>query len=235
MKVQRMVAVVALGVGVPALASAQGGATTRAQDPTTTSGAGSTAQPATTADGGMFDRAPSHWTASGFVGSDFGDEVDGNSVDFGGSIGYLWRGALGGEFLAGFAPNFKLADNILAGDEPQVNSYMANLIGAVPLGADAQWQPFVSGGFGAITLRSDLFGNVEDSEIANAFNPDDTQFGGNIGFGVMGYAGAVGVRADVRYFRGFDEGGTTDTNAIAQSILSNLDFWRANIGVAVRW
>jgi hypothetical protein len=32
-----------------------------------------------------------------------------------------------------------------------------------------------------------------------------------------------------------EEGSTTDTNPVAQSILSNLDFWRANIGVAVRW
>jgi hypothetical protein len=234
MKVQRIMATVALALGVPALASAQ---TTTQPDPATTSGATSTAQPATTTapDDAAFDAVPSHWMASGFVGSDFGEDVEGSNVEFGGSIGYLWRGAFGAEFLAGFSPDFQFSNNIFAGAEPQVNSYMANVVGAVPLGADGQWQPFVSGGLGAITLRSDAFGDVDDNAIEDAFNPDDTQFGGNIGFGLMGYAGAWGVRADVRYFRGFEEGSSSDTNPVAQSILSNLDFWRANIGVAVRW
>ncbi len=206
---------------------------------TTGSTAGTTGS-ATTADttantaqqgfGGMYDNdAPSHWTASGFVGSHFGDQVE-SQIDFGGSLGYMWRGAFGAEFLAGFSPNFQFANNILPGDEPQINTYMGNLVGAIPLGFDANWQPFVSGGLGAITLRSDF---TTSGDAEDAFDADATQMGGNIGFGVMGFAGAWGVRGDVRYFRGFN--GDNADNTFEQNVLSDLDFWRANIGVAVRW
>jgi hypothetical protein len=66
----------------------------------------------------------------------------------------------------------------------------------------------------------------------------------------MGFAGNVGVRADVRYFRGFSDDtvedalnldpGTIDNDntpgsQAASGILSGLDFWRANIGLAFRW
>src|SRR5262245_64387012 len=65
-----------------------------------------------------------------FVGSNFGAMNDstnldnlneGSSLDFGGSVGYLWNKAVGAEFLAGFTPNFHLKNNILLGEQPQVN------------------------------------------------------------------------------------------------------------------
>jgi hypothetical protein len=261
MKVQQWLVTAALALAVPALASAQGG-TTSAQDPASTTGqtttgttetSGATGTTGTTGSGtagatgttgsaataetttatqqgfgNLYDTdAPSHWTASGFVGSHFGESVEGSQLDFGGSLGYMWRGAFGAEFLAGFSPNFQFANNIL-GEEPQINTYMGNLIGAIPLGFDANWQPFVSGGIGAITMRSDFGDELEDT-----FDADDSQLGGNIGFGVMGFAGAWGVRGDVRYFRGFN--GDDAGNSFGQAVLSELDFWRANIGVAVRW
>jgi hypothetical protein len=112
---------------------------------------------------------------------------------------------------------------------------MLNAIGAIPLGSSGAWQPFVSGGFGAITLRSDVLSGPGASAVNETINPNDTQFGGNIGGGIMGYAGNVGIRGDVRYFHGFRSNGVTETNPIADNILSGLDFWRANIGVALRW
>jgi hypothetical protein len=181
----------------------------------------------------------SHWIASGFVGSNFGAAVSNSSVDFGGQLGYLWRNRFGGEFLAGFTPNFETNNILLGGATPTVNSYMVNAIGAIPLGADANWQPFVSGGFGAITLRTgDLNLANPGTAVQSTFSADDSQFAGNIGFGLMGFAGNWGVRGDVRYFRAFESSdfNADDTaSAIAQSVLSGLDFWRANIGVAVRW
>jgi hypothetical protein len=200
---------------------------------TTAGTASTTAQQGNTTTNMYETDAPSHWTASGFVGSHFGDSVEGSQFDFGGSLGYMWRGAFGAEFLAGFSPDFQFANNVLGGAEPQVNTYMGNLMGAIPLGFDAAWQPFVSGGLGAITMRSDITASVDGSDFEDAFGADDTQLGGNIGFGVMGFAGAWGVRGDVRYFRGFNN--NDSDNTAGQSILSDLDFWRANIGVAVRW
>jgi len=189
------------------------------------------------------DAAVSHWIASGFVGSDFGNQASGSNVNFGGSVGYLWNNWIGGEFLAGFSPNFQLQSTapnafLLNGNKPAINSYMVNAMGAAALGPDANWQPFISGGVGAITLRSGLGDTTNNAAVANAFNPDESRFGGNIGAGIMGFAGNWGIRADVRYFRAMSRdtiastisSGTSDLN-----ILPGLDFWRANIGVALRW
>src|SRR5262249_12408073 len=73
----------------------------------------------------------SHWIAAGFVGSNLGStqsnfDVDSRrSFDFGGEIGYLWKGMLGAEFLANFTPSFGVSSALIT-DNPQVNSYMAN-------------------------------------------------------------------------------------------------------------
>jgi hypothetical protein len=224
-----------LGVAMPVWAAAQGGTTTgTTPTPTTTS------QPQTTR--AYFDTYSngSHWTLSGFVGSDFAQSVDGASVNFGGSLGYLYRGAIGAEFLAGFAPDFRLRNNLVFGSErPQVNSYMFNLMGAVPFGGDERVQPFVSAGLGAITLGSNHFNNDDPDVSENTLDPDDAHFGGNIGGGIMAFMGNWGVRGDVRYFRAFKGDALTPTGNPPQDALNNvlpgLDFWRATIGVAARW
>ena len=175
----------------------------------------------------------SYWTASGFVGSNFGAGANSASVDFGGQIAYLYRGLIGAEFLGDFAPNFHI-NNALLADNPNVNSYMANVIGAVPIGSEATVQPYVSGGLGGIQLRSDML-----TIGGPATESNQTKFGGNIGAGVMAFAGNVGIRGDLRYYRAFNNGvsttATTPADVFAQSLLSGLDFWRANIGIALRW
>src|SRR5262245_49616025 len=95
----------------------------------------------------------SYWTASGSVGSNFGARADESSVQFGGQLAYLYRGVIGGEALADFAPHFRI-DNPLLTSNPMVNAYMANAIAAVPLGSEARVQPYVSGGLGGIQLHS---------------------------------------------------------------------------------
>ena len=175
----------------------------------------------------------SYWTASGFVGSNFGAGANSASVDFGGQIAYLYRGMIGAEFLGDFAPNFHI-NNVLLADNPNVNSYMANVIGAVPIGSEAAVQPYVSGGLGGIQLRSNML-----TIGGPATESNQMKFGGNIGAGVMAFAGNVGIRGDVRYYRAFNNGvstnATTPADVFAQSLLSGLDFWRANVGIALRW
>ena len=86
------------------------------------------------------------------------------------------------------------------------------------------------------------------AQINNEFNEnfasDDTQLGGNIGFGIMAFAENVGIRADVRYFKAFGDNALEDALNLNPStfedsspinILPGLDFWRANIGLAFRW
>lgn len=225
MKSLRWFAVAAVVAGLPVAAAAQ--------EPTT--------QPVTTTTPQMAVSpavpVQSHWLLSGFVGSNFGRDVDEASVDFGGTLGYLWRGSLGAEFAANFTPNFQLEparSALLLGETPSINSYMINAIGAVPLGIDGQWRPYVSGGVGALTLRSDVLSDPDGFEI----QPDASRTAGNIGVGILGFAGNWGIRGDVRYFRGFQNGVDiidTPTDEVGSQVLSELTFWRANIGLAVRF
>ena len=202
------------------------------------------------------DERPGHWIASGFVGSNFGNNAQPSSMAFGGALGYLFHDQWGAEFDAGITPDFQLQNSAFgAGVTPRVNSYMANAIWAVPLGADRQLQPFASAGVGALSLRSGLVSN----STTNAFDADDSRFGANVGGGVMGFSGSWGFKADLRYFRAtgaYDSTAPiavypaplttmpstltstlTDTsaNALANAALSGLHFWRANVGVAIRW
>lgn len=175
--------VLALFVGVPAAAGAQ-----------PTAGDQST--------GGIITPdAESRWIVSGFVGSNFARNAAESSTEFGGSVGYLWKGKFGAEFDAGFTPSFQLQSNFFGlGIEPQINSYMVNGVAAVPLGGDAAWQPYVSAGAGAISLRSG-----DEGEAANFLDPNGTKFGGNVGGGLMGFSGSWGFKADVRYYRAAGE------------------------------
>jgi hypothetical protein len=181
----------------------------------------------------------SRWIASASVGSNFGPTEDEATLDYGASIGYLWRGAVGFELLGQMTPDFSL-DNILFVERPMVNSYMANFIGAVPIGLDGQFQPFVSGGFGALQLNQDILNLSATDPIASAINGNAIRFGGNIGGGLMAYVKNVGIRGDVRYYRASsdaEQGIEPDDSAdvIADTALSGLDFWRANVGITFRW
>jgi hypothetical protein len=228
--VQSVILVVTLTAAFPAVSSAQ------SQTPPPPP-APAPSQPVPPGTVNVHEPTTSYWTASGFVGSNFGAGADSASVDFGGQLAYLYRGKIGAEFLADFAPHFRI-NNALLADNPNVNSYMLNVIGAVPIGSEAQVQPYVSGGLGGIQLRSDMF-NIASAVPGMTTEANQTKFGGNVGAGVMAFAGNVGIRGDVRYYRAFNSDISTNaTNAadvFAQNLLSGLDFWRANIGIAVRW
>jgi hypothetical protein len=172
------------------------------------------------------------WFLAGSLGTTFGEGTDEAHLNLGGSLGYLWRRAIGFEFNADFAPDLALAPVDL--NDSQVNTYMVNAIGALPIGEEAMFQPFLSGGIGAVTLRSD------DDEVApGAPGLDDDRFGFNVGGGVMAFRDRWGFRADIRFYRALlneDEEGPVDGfDRDGNFLLPDLDFWRANIGVAYRW
>ena len=179
----------------------------------------------------------SHFITSGFVGSNFGSVVSDVSISnrrsfgFGGQFGYLWRGIVGGEFLADFTPSFGVSSAALP-DNPRVNSYMGNAVGALPLGPRGQYQPYASGGFGGIQMR---FTNLPSS--ASSSSNSQLTGGGNIGGGIMMFAGKVGVRGDIRYFRAMknDTPSGTVADEVTQTLLSDLGYWRTNVGIAFQW
>jgi hypothetical protein len=64
------------------------------------------------------------WLAPGFAGSDFGRSAQDSSADFGGTVGYLWNGKLGGEIAISTTPSFAFtpaAANVISGS-PMVNT-----------------------------------------------------------------------------------------------------------------
>lgn len=143
--------------------------------------------------------ASNQWIASGFVGSNFANNAKPASTNVGGSLAYLWRKQWGAELDLGFTPKFQLQNNFFGlGVQPRVDTYMANAVWAKALGSEGQWRPFVSGGIGALSLRS---GIASVQGISEAFDPNDTRFGGDIGGGFMGFSGNWGFKADVRYYR----------------------------------
>jgi len=198
---------------------------------------------------------------SGAVGGSFGGDADNGGVALDGTFDWLRHGMYGFEVLGAFSPNFNFGESTLAAaSDTQTNSYMFNAIGSAPIGSDANWLPYVSGGIGAITLRNTL--DVTANSSANAafnnsvFNPsggstinliDDNQFAGNVGVGLMGFMNQVGFRFDVRYFSGIGNNdtnssttditsGNTSTNSgVLNSLLQNVSFWRSTVGVSFRW
>ena len=208
------------------------------------------------------DDNPRGWMASGFIGTNFGgsrksnvdlaliEDLDTNtstSVNFGGQVGYLARGVIGGEFLADFSPGLGGFDNLLFKNPPNLNSYMFNLIAVAPFGHAQSYDPYISGGIGAVTISSTIF-TVDPTRTTNlnALATDTingTRFGWNIGGGVMAWSEKNwGFRGDVRYYatNSHNTDAVFDLNNIdevefTRLELSGIRFWKANAGVAFRW
>jgi hypothetical protein len=241
MRAATILLAVAVAAGMPATAKAQSTTTPApAPAPATYGSSGTTGQ----------------WFASGFVGSNFGaslhndlnlDNIDINnddnnsSFEFGGSIGYAWNRVVGVEFLADFTPsfgisnNFNIADTNRLVDDPRVSTYMFNAIAGVPISA-GRFEPYVSGGLGGVTLAADVLDNVLDVNGPSS-RSSVTRFGGNIGGGLYTFAGNVGFRADIRYFRAATDNNrsTIVADRIAEDLVGGLSLWRANVGIAFRW
>ena len=226
-----------------------------------------------TAPAPIVERSQNEWVASFLFGTNFQANTDRANVDldildidgdpdsqgaasfaFSGQIGYLWN-YVGIEGLFDFTPSVDVTR--LEFEDPSANSYMANLIVAIPTGRERRFQPYVSGGLGAISMSTsvqDIFlaGTVTDVDFPGA---SQTKFGWNLGIGASAFgAGAFGLRGDVRYFRagsgsnsdvfnsddvledaldGVLEPGNAD--GLTRRLLSGLAYWRANVGLALRW
>ena len=85
------------------------------------------------------------------------DTNNSTSFNFGAQVAYLGRGVIGGEFLADFSPGVGTFNNVLFEQSPNVNSYMFNLIAVAPFGHAHSYDPYISGGIGAVTLNSTIF------------------------------------------------------------------------------
>jgi hypothetical protein len=179
------------------------------------------------------------WTVAGFVGSSW--SASGNlavqnaangGVTYGGQISRTW-GYVGAEFLTEFAPTFKMSSLLLA-DSPNVNTYMAN---AIVKGSFRGIQPYLSGGFGGVQMHANAVTNVVNASPV-VTSSSQMKAGTNVGGGFFAFAAQWGIRGDIRYYKtstSDPEKLTNGVNDFAQTLLSNLNFWRANMGIAFRW
>ena len=109
---------------------------------------------------------------------------------------------------------------------------MFNAIGVVPIGAERNFQPYLSAGVGSIQLAGDVF---EELQAVDTVHESHSTFGTNIGGGIMAFGNHVGFRTDLRYYRASSDDTLTGTNILAQEVLSGLTYWRANFGLGFRW
>jgi outer membrane protein W len=116
---------------------------------------------------------------------------------------------------------------------------MGNLIAAFPFGGEGQFQPFISGGVGSIGMRTNVFTLPDNNGIVTANSVNSNRWGGDVGGGMMVFADRWGVRGDVRWFRASTNNNISTDNtlgeAVTQSLLSDLRFWRGTLGLAFRW
>jgi opacity protein-like surface antigen len=165
--------------------------------------------------------ARADWLLTPYAGLTFGGNAPDEKPTYGVSFAYLGAGIFGLEFDAAITPNFFDADDSVAVEDSNVSTVMGNLI----LSAPGAVRPYVSGGIGLIRARATSVGNV--------FDVDDNSFGVNVGGGLMGMFGDhVGLRGDVRYFRGFQDFEVVDDVNLD---LSDFDFWRGSLGLTFRF
>lgn len=180
--------------------------------------------------------AAADWLFTPFVGATFGGnaEVGGSGdsfkndferkITYGATLGWMGAGVLGFEADFGYSPNFFRADENsdkfnLVGDG-NVTTLMGNLIVGAPMGPI---RPYASGGVGLLKSKVDSAGQF--------FDASRSDFGYDLGAGVMAMGGNIGIRGDVRYFRSLQ---SNDSDGIDFS-LGNFKFWRGTVGVTFKF
>jgi opacity protein-like surface antigen len=175
--------------------------------------------------------APAQARAEGFVSPWAGVNFSGGSSGqegkqaYGVNAGFMGKGIIGAEFSFGYAPNFFGEADV----KNREMDYMANLIVGIPIGGThgAGLRPFVTGGLGGINTK---IGEFSGDDFKN------TDFGYNLGAGVMGYfATHIGVRADVRYLRTINSDESIDLGGgLGNFDLGGFHFWRATFGLVIK-
>lgn len=183
--------------------------------------------------------ASADWTLTPFVGWNFGGSADVNGtggstfsnkfekkLDYGASLMSMGGGPIGFEVDFGYSPNFFESSTTGTGFQFTSKSNVTTLTGNVVVGGrTGSVRPYAVAGVGLIRT------NVQDfREVFSANTKND--FGLDVGGGVMGFfSNNIGLRGDVRYFRGFR--GTSDNRAGLG--LSDFKFWRGSLGVSFKF
>jgi len=182
--------------------------------------------------------APAHadFIITPFVGKTFAAQttfllanVDKQSWMLGASAAWLTDGVFGAEIDFGYAPRFFDSDQVTNGNivEPGRNvvSLTGNVLLAVPLSVTRDsLRPYISAGMGLLHAGS---ADLLTLSTVGRNLPAVSIGGGAIGF----LSRRTGVRFDLRHIR--STGRDVDTSTLLTS--PRLGWWRATIGVAIRY
>ena len=174
--------------------------------------------------------ASADWLFTPNVGQGFGGSASGREhLTYGAAIGWMGAGIFGWEADFAYSPEFFESDDdsFDAIDSSNVTSFMANVIAGIPVGGQTGGgvRPYFAGGIGILQQA------VQDADAL--FEVDNSEFGINLGGGVMGFAtDHVGFRGDLRYFRAL---GDPEEDNEFDIDLADFNFWRATAGITFRW
>jgi hypothetical protein len=187
--------------------------------------------------------ASADWVLTPFVGWNFGGSADvsGNGgvstvnrfahkANYGVSAAYMGKGIVGGEVDFGYSPSFysnTTTTGFQFASSNNVTTLTGNVIVGIPVGGGgASVRPYAVGGVGLLRSRVGDAAGLFDVSSKN-------DFGFDVGGGVMGFVHEnIGLRGDLRYFRGFKGAPSNSATGLA---LGNFQFWRASAGVTFKF
>ena len=178
--------------------------------------------------------AHADWQITPFLGNAFAaqtgflifEEGLSRRLTLGASVALLSDGIFGLEAEVGHTPRF------FEGDDPlglvlssRVTTVSGNVIVAAPLAMTREsLRPYLALGIGLMQARS--------KHVAGVLPVDDNLLAVSVGVGATGFlTDRTGLRFDVRHFKGL---GVADA-PMARVGASRLSFWRATVGVTLRY
>jgi hypothetical protein len=192
--------------------------------------------------GGVATPASADWLLTPYLGVTFGGNADFGDVGdlednferkltYGFNAAWMGAGIVGFEVDLGTSPNF-FEDTTGTGDfdwgDSNVTTLMGNLVVGAPIGGQAGIGVRPYGSIGIGLLRS----NVSSTGLLDDLSTNELGF--NLGGGAhVFFNDRVGLRGDVRYFRGLGSDG--DEDSLFELEARDLDFWRGTAGVTFRF
>lgn len=168
-------------------------------------------------------RAQQTWLTP-YLGSSFNstfDEYDfGTKLHYGAALTWLGQSGIGFEVDLGYAPTFfEPGEDEFFDFESKgsVTTVMGNLVIG---GTGGGLKPYASGGIGLMRSR------IED--VSELLDYEDNGFGVNVGAGLRGGSGRLGIRGDLRYFRQI-----SDLTPLRNFELGDFSFWRGTVGLSI--
>lgn len=152
------------------------------------------------------------------VGLAFGGRTDDSKFTYGGTL--TFKGS-----LVGFAVDFGYTSDFF-GSDPLGNNNLITLMGNLVLMSPGSVRLYASGGLGLIKSR------VEDAAGLFEIDSDELGFGVGGGLLIIPGDGNVGIHGDIRYFRSLTDPEPDDEFDID---LGDLDFWRGEVGITIRF